>query len=116
MDGFFDEFSAGRARCISATSMAMSAGDAKSVRQEGHALGGVTCTDPFHVIALATKALGTVRRGMWRDICKLDEATAKHFRGERWALLKNPADLDDDQVTTLRKLKRGGADCGVPTR
>jgi stage III sporulation protein AE len=36
--------------------MDMSAGYAKSVKKEGHAPQAVICYDPFHVVALATKA------------------------------------------------------------
>ena len=110
LDGFFDDLGTERAGGVSAASMDMSAGYAKSVRQEGHAPGAVICIDPFHVVALATKALGTVRRGVWQDMRKLDEAAAKRFRGARWALLKNPANLDDEQAATLRKLKRKGGE------
>jgi transposase len=35
----------------------MSAGYAKSVRKDAHAPKAVICYDPFHVVALATKAL-----------------------------------------------------------
>jgi transposase len=35
---------------------------------------------------------------------------AKRFKGARWALLKNPGDLTDDQAATLRKLKRKGGE------
>jgi transposase len=39
-----------------------------------------------------------------------DAAAAKRFKGARWALLKNPTDLNDDQAATLRKLRRRGGD------
>jgi hypothetical protein len=39
---------------------------------------------------------------------RADEKTAKRFKGARWCLLKNPEHLDDEQATTLRKLKRHG--------
>ncbi|HET6951311.1 MAG TPA: transposase, partial [Acidimicrobiales bacterium] len=39
-----------------------------------------------------------------------DPAAAKKFKGARWALLKKPKDLTDDQAATLRKLKRRGGD------
>ena len=32
-----------------------------------------------------------------------DQAAAKKFKGARWALLKRPENLTDDQSTTLRK-------------
>ena len=39
-----------------------------------------------------------------------DQAAAKKFKGARWALLKRPENLTDDQSTTLRKLRRRGGD------
>jgi transposase len=71
----------------------------------------VICYDPFHVVQLATVVLDKVRRGVWRDLRQLpDQEMARRFKGARWALLKNPTDLTDDQTVTLRKLRRRGGD------
>jgi len=110
LDAFFDELGEQRSAKITAVSMDMSAGYAKSVNKQGHAPKAVICYDPFHVVQLATKALDTVRRTVWQDMRRLDEAAAKRFKGARWALLKNPTDLNDDQAATLRKLRRKGGD------
>jgi transposase len=110
LDGFFDELGTQRSTTIAAVSMDMSAGYAKSVGKEGHAPKAVICYDPFHVVALATKALDVVRRQVWNELRRLDAAAAKRFKGARWALLKNPTDLNDDQAATLRKLRRRGGD------
>jgi transposase len=60
---------------------------------------------------LVTTALDKVRRSVWQDLRKLpDQDVARRFKGARWALLKNPPDLTDDQAATLRKLKRRGGD------
>lgn len=60
---------------------------------------------------LVTAALDKVRRQVWQDLRKLpDKDAARRFKGARWALLKNPGDLTDDQAVTLRKLKRRGGD------
>ena len=60
---------------------------------------------------LATKALDKVRREVWNDLRRLpDQSAARRFKGARWALLKNPGDLNDDQAATLRKLRRRGGD------
>ena len=89
--------------------MDMSAGYAKSVAKPGHAPTAIICYDPFHVVALATKALDQVRREVWNDLRRLpDQSVAKRFRGARWCLLKNPADLSDDQAATLRRIRRRG--------
>jgi len=82
-----------------------------SARAEGHATKAVICWDPFHVVQLVTTALDTVRREVWQDLRRLpDKDAARRFKGARWALLKNPTDLTDDQAVTLRKLKRRGGD------
>ena len=39
-----------------------------------------------------------------------DPAAARKFKGARWALLKRPDHLSDDQAATLRKLRRRGGD------
>jgi transposase len=110
LDGFFAELGPERAAKITAVSMDMSAGYAKSVAKPGHAPHAVVCYDPFHVVALATKALDTVRREVWNDMRRLDQAAAKRFKGARWSLLKNPQNLNDEQAATLRKLRRRGGD------
>lgn len=111
LDRFFDELGQARGERIEAVSMDMSAGYAKSVAKAGHAPKAVICFDPYHVVALATKALDKVRREVWNDLRRLpDQTAARTFRGARWALLKNPTDLNDDQAATLRKIRRRGGD------
>jgi transposase len=61
-------------------------------------------------VALAQKALDTVRRSVWQDMRRLDPAGAKRFKGSRWCLLKNPENLNDEQAATLRKLRRKGGE------
>jgi len=58
--------------------------------------------DPFHIVAWATKALDEVRRGLWNELRgsgRKDQAAT--LKGSRWALVKNPEDLNIDQRTTL---------------
>ncbi|MGH9172050.1 MAG: ISL3 family transposase [Acidimicrobiales bacterium] len=108
LDGFFAELGTDRSEQLTAVSMDMSAGYAKSVSKEGHASKAVICYDPFHVVQLATKALDRVRREQWQEMRSLDAVAAKRFKGARWCLLKNPDDLNDDQAATLRRLRRHG--------
>lgn len=111
LDEFFDDLGPERGEQIQAVSMDMGPAFAKSATAEGHATKAIICYDPFHVVQLATKALETVRRGVWQELRKLpDQNAAKKFKGARWALLKNPSDLTDEQAATLRKLKRRGGD------
>jgi transposase len=108
LDGFFDQLGPERGERIEAVSMDMAPAYEKSVRAAGHAPQAVICYDPFHVVALGTKALDTVRRQVWQQMRRTDADAAKKFKGARWSLLKNPTDLSAQQAATLRKLRRQG--------
>jgi len=96
-----------RAGKLTAVSMDMGEGYAKSVRE--HAPQAVICIDNFHVVQLATKALDEVRREHWNDLRAAgDKHAAKDFKDARWSLLKNPADLTDRQTDTLNLLHAAG--------
>jgi transposase len=111
LDCFFDELGKERAQGIEAISMDLGAAFDKSARKPGHATNAIICYDPFHVVQLATAALEKVRRQVWQELRRLpDQDAARRFKGARWALLKNPADLTDEQAVTLRKLKRKGGE------
>jgi len=111
MDAFFDELGADRSGRIEAVSMDMGPAFAKSVRTEGHAPQAVVCIDPFHAVKLVGEALDVERRKAWNELRQAGNPdAAKKFKGARWALLKNPTNLTDEQATTLRKLKRRGGD------
>jgi transposase len=111
MDAFFDEVGPGEASGIEAVSMDMGPAYAKSVREQGHAPQAEICYDPFHAVKVVTEALDVERRKAWNELrADGDAEAAKKFKGARWALLKNPADLDDGQAAVLRKLKRRGGD------
>jgi transposase len=111
LDCFFDELAPERSEAIEAMSMDMGPAYENSARKPGHATNAIICYDPFHVVQLVTAALDKVRRQVWQDFRKLpDQDAARRFKGARWALLKNPSDLTDDQAATLRKLKRRGGD------
>jgi len=108
LDTFFAELGDQRAAQIEAVSMDMGAAFNKSVRE--NAPQAVICIDPFHAVQLVTDALDVVRRAAWNELRQLpDQDAAKRFKGARWALLKRPENLTDDQSATLRRLRnRGG--------
>lgn len=109
LDGFFDELGAARSSQIEAVSMDMGPAFRKSVLADGHAPQATICYDPFHVVAVATEALNTVRRDIWQQLRALpDPDIARKFKGARWALLKNPQNLTDRQATTLKAIKTNG--------
>jgi transposase len=111
LDGFFDELGEQRSAQLTAVSLDMTPSYRKSIRAPGHAPQAIICTDPFHVVALATKALEKTRRQIWQDLRSLpDPEIARRFKGARWALLKNPENLTDTQAHTLNQIrKHGGA-------
>ena len=109
LDPFFDELGPQRTEQLEAVSLDMGLWFVKGVSKRApHA---TMCTDPFHAVQLITNALDKERARAWGDIrASTDKATARKYRGARWALLKNPTDLTDDQARTLRGLKRRGGD------
>jgi transposase len=96
-----------RASRLTAVSMDMTGGYAKSVRE--HAPQATIVIDNYHVVALATKALDEVRREHWNELRHAGETDgAKQFKADRWALLRNPDDLTDRQATILAAIQAGG--------
>jgi transposase len=111
LDTFFDELGRQRSAGVEAVSMDMGPAFAKSVRAEDHAPQAVICIDPFHAVKLVGEALDTERRKAWNELRQSGNPdAAKKFKGARWALLKKPKDLTENQASTLRKLKRRGGD------
>ena len=111
LDAFFDELGPHRSAAIEAVSMDMGPAFNKSVRAAGHAPQAMICIDPFHAVKLVGEALDTERRKAWNELRHGgNPAAARKFKGARWALLKKPTNLSDEQAATLRKLKRRGGD------
>ena len=107
LNAFFDEVGQTGTGTIEAVSMDLGPAFAKSVRTR--APRATICFDAFHVVKLATEALDAVRRQVWQSARKLrDKTIAKKYKGARWALLKNPGDLNADQTGTLREIKKSG--------
>lgn len=111
LDAFFDELGQDRSSQIEAVSMDMGPAFNKSVRAKGHAPQATICIDPFHAVKLVGEALDVERRKAWNELRRCgDPEAAKKFKGARWALLKKPTNLTEEQAATLRKLKRRGGD------
>jgi transposase len=111
LDAFFDELGEDRSSQIEAVSMDMGSAFNKSVRADGHAPQATVCIDLFHAVKLVGEALDVERRKAWNELRRSGNPdAAKKFKGARWALLKKPTNLTEDQAATLRKLKRRGGD------
>ncbi|MFL5861191.1 MAG: transposase [Solirubrobacteraceae bacterium] len=84
-------------------------GTAKAARE--HAPQAIIAIDPYHVVAVANRALDEVRRGYWNELRRVgDRDAARRFKGARWSLLKAPDRLNDEQTATLRRLRRAGGE------
>jgi len=104
---FYDALGEARSHQLRAVSMDMGKAYPKVTRQR--APQAVICWDPYHVVAMATRELDVVRRAQWNHLrATTDTATAKRFKGARWALLKRPEDLSERQADQLAALRRAG--------
>jgi transposase len=81
--------------------------------------------DPFHLVKLANEAIDKARRWSWNE--ERRRASPPHLRGRpksdevrprdeprwvkhtRWALLKDPEHLSDDQLSVLHELRRNNS-------
>jgi transposase len=64
------------------------------------------CVDPFHLVKLANDALDATRREVWNQFRLLEHPKAPWWKHTRWALLKDEADLSDNQLEVLHHLRR----------
>jgi transposase len=65
------------------------------------------CLDPFHIVQWATKALDQLRRRLQGELRRAGRPEqAASLKGSRWALLKNPHELDPGQKATLAGIQR----------
>ena len=125
LEAFYDELGAERTARLEAVSMDM--GRAWAHATSLKAPQARQCVDPFHVVALANKALDALRRGEYAARRAVVRAQPKRRPGRprrdepspsaprraalavrytRWALLKDPAELTDEQQATLWELKQ----------
>jgi transposase len=108
-DLFYAALGPERCRRIEAISLDMGPGYAKSAR--AHAPQAVIAIDPFHVAKAGSEALDEVRRAYWNKLRDVgDHDAARRFKGARWALLKRPDNLTDQQADTLRALRSAGGE------
>jgi transposase len=105
LDGFFDALGETRAAALTQ----VSADAAPWIRQvvTRRAPQAQLCADPFHVVAWVTDALDQVRRNVW-NAYRVRQPRGGHGTGEgkvirdaRWALWKNPENLNDKQRQQL---------------
>ena len=106
LHAFFDELGA-RKDSIKAISIDMSGGYEKAIRA---ALPDAQIAfDPFHVVALASRAVDDVRREEWNAKGKSRTPEGKWIKNVRWALRKAPESLTDRQRIALAHVQQTNA-------
>jgi transposase len=121
LERFYNELGADGCAALQAVSLDMggpykAATDAKAPRAR-------QCVDPFHVIKLANTAVDTARRWAWNHERRTNPAPPRRngrrptgsppppdaprwVKHTRWALLKDPDHLNDNQLAVLNTLRR----------
>lgn len=94
----------GKHRCAALSAVSMDMGRAYPAATRRHT-NATICWDPFHVVKLLNKAvLDTIR---WCNLTKKGLPLSKtEATNLRWAMLKKPADLTDDQAAVLARHQR----------
>ena len=116
---FFDELGPERVAKLEAISLDMGIAFENAVNEKAPHVR--QCVDPFHLVALANDAINQARRWVWNEERRVlakrppgrpkdgDAQPYDHARWTkhtRWALLKDPANLSDEQLAVLHELKR----------
>jgi transposase len=103
LQAFFDELGE-RKQSIRAVSIDMSGGYEKAIRA---ALPDAQITfDPFHVVALAGRAVDDVRREEWNAQGKSKTPEGRWLKNVRFALRKAPENLADRQRLALAQIQQ----------
>lgn len=105
----------GPERCAQLWAVSLDMGKAYPSATTQYAPGALQCVDPFHVIKLANDAIDKTRRQAWNDTRQhrkrgrppkdLDKR-ARKVKHLRWALLKDPNSLTEQQSDALNQLKQ----------
>ncbi|MGH2801031.1 MAG: ISL3 family transposase [Thermoleophilaceae bacterium] len=96
-----------RKNSIRAVSIDMSGGYEKAIRSA--VPDAEIAFDPFHVVALAGRAVDDVRRAEWNAKDKSRTPEGKWLKNVRWALRKAPENLTDRQRVALARVQQTNA-------
>jgi transposase len=122
LGAFFDELGPTRVAKLEAISLDMGIAFENAVNEKAPHVR--QCVDPFHLIWLANEAINQARRWAWneerrvapprpRGPARLGEVRprdqARWTKHTRWALLKDPANLSDEQLAVLHELRRNNS-------
>jgi len=122
LGAFYDEL--GEERCAALKAVSMDMGPAYKKATDIKAPRARQCVDPFHLIKLANEAIDKVRRAEWNQARAVSRANppksgrphkgapptprkqATAVKHARWALVKDPDDLNASQLAVLHELRR----------
>jgi transposase len=117
LEAFYDLLGADRCAKLRAVSLDM--GNAYKHATDHRAPQARQCVDPFHVIQLANQAVDRARRWAWNIERQTHPSrryrpqrrthaspSSRWIKNTRWALVKDPASLNDNQRAILDQLRR----------
>lgn len=104
LEAFYDELGAERLAQLETVSLDM--GGAYKLATDTKASHVTQCVDPFHLVKLANDALDATRREVWNIFRTLEHPRAPWWKHTRWALLKDQADLTENQLDVLHQFRR----------
>jgi transposase len=102
LERFFDALGPERTAALAAVSVDMWPAFLKAIGKR--APKATVCFDPFHVVQRANQAVEAVRKQEWRRLQE-SGAPARWLRQTRWAVLKRPERLSEQQTQTLALLQ-----------
>jgi transposase len=104
LEGFYDELGPERVARLVAISLDM--GGAYKLATDVKAPHVTQCVDPFHLVKAANDALDATRREAWNLHRNVGSSRARWWKHTRWALVKDEADLTENQLEVLHTLRR----------
>jgi transposase len=106
LQAFFDGLSDEQKASIKAVSIDMSAGYEKAIRSKDGVPHAQIVFDPFHVVALGSKATDQVRRAEYNKHGRSGSDAGKWIKGVRYSLLKDPSKQTATQLLRLCEVQQ----------
>ena len=106
LQAFFDGLSDEQKASIKAVSIDMSAGYEKAIRSKDGVPHAQIVFDPFHVVALGSKATDQVRRAEYNKHGRSGSEAGKWIKGVRYSLLKDPSKQTATQLLRLCEVQQ----------
>jgi transposase len=106
LQAFFDQLTDSQKASIEAVSIDMSAGYEKAIRAQTGVPDARVCFDPFHVVALGSRAVDQVRRAEYNRHGRSRSQQGTWIKGVRYSLLKDPANQTVRQLARLHEVQQ----------